>query len=368
MISNTVKARVIALYLPQFYPIPANDKFWGKGFTEWTNVVQAKPLFRGHYQPRIPADLGFYDLRYPEIKEKQANLAKEAGIEGFCYWQYWFGNGNMLLEKPFEQVLNSGKPDFPFCFGWANHDWSTGTWLKGSKKLQKQMIAQQLYLGEKDYIAHFNYCLPAFKDHRYIMVDGKPFFAIYDPFVSSEIKLFMEVWQELARKNGFPGIHFVAMNSTKLTYEEILNQGFDAVNNRQMWGTMKKVNHSKYYAYLKSKITSLFNIPLTRMKYEDVIKYWFNGEEKNEMCYPTIIPNYDRSPRAGANSTIMYGSTPDLFEKHVRMCLELIKDKPYEHRIIILKSWNEWGETNFMEPDLKWGHGYLNALKRALIY
>ena len=153
-----VRARIIAFYLPQYHPIPENDKYWGKGFTEWTNVASAKPLFRGHYQPRIPADLGFYDLRLPEVQIAQAELAKNAGIEGFMYWHYWFGNGRMLLEKPFETVLKSGKPNFPFCLGWANHDWTTKTWEKGKALFRDKMIAKQEYLGEKDDILHFNYC------------------------------------------------------------------------------------------------------------------------------------------------------------------------------------------------------------------
>lgn len=363
---SKVKARVIALYLPQYHPIPENDKYWGKGFTEWVNVVQAKPLFRGHIQPRIPADLGFYDLRFPAIREEQAKLAKDAGIEGFCYWHYWFESGKMLLQRPFEEVLATGKPDFPFCLGWANHDWSTGTWLKGKKQLNKEMIAEQKYLGEEDYVAHFNYCLPAFKDHRYILVDGKPFFAIYDPFISPEILRFMGVWQELAIKNGLPGIHFVAMNNTQMSIDEILGMGFSAVNNRQMWETIKKTNHSRYINYLKYKVSNMFDLPLLRIKYEDILKYWYNGDEAKEMCYPTILPNYDRSPRAGGKGMIIYGSTPELFEKHVKMGLDLIKDKPFEHRIMILKSWNEWGETNYMEPDRIYGHEYLYALKRAL--
>ncbi|MBQ4029820.1 MAG: glycoside hydrolase family 99-like domain-containing protein, partial [Prevotella sp.] len=174
-----MKARVIAYYLPQFHPIPENDKYWGKGFTEWTNVAKARPLFRGHYQPRIPADLGFYDLRMPEVREAQAELAREAGIEGFCYWHYWFGHGKRLLERPFNEVVASGKPDFPFCLAWANHDWTTKTWEKGVKD---GMIAEQLYLGKEDYRLHFNTLLPAFKDHRYIRIDGKPLFVIYDPY------------------------------------------------------------------------------------------------------------------------------------------------------------------------------------------
>lgn len=137
---NTKKARVIALYLPQYHPVAENDKYWGKGFTEWTNVAKAKPLFKGHDQPRIPADLGFYDLRLPQVRKEQAELAKEAGIEGFCYWHYWFGNGKEVLQMPFDEVVKSGEPDFPFCLGWANHDWTTKTWEKGKVTVKDTMI------------------------------------------------------------------------------------------------------------------------------------------------------------------------------------------------------------------------------------
>lgn len=174
------KARVIAMYLPQYHPIKENDNVWGKGFTEWNNVAKARPLFRGHHQPNIPADLGFYDLRLPETRELQAKLAKEAGIEGFMYWHYWFGNGKRLLERPFNEVLESKKPDFPFCLGWANHDWKTSTWATMGNFQANHMICEQKYLGDEDYVMHFNYCLKAFKDHRYIKVDGKPFFLLYD--------------------------------------------------------------------------------------------------------------------------------------------------------------------------------------------
>jgi lipopolysaccharide biosynthesis protein len=194
-----MKARIIANYLPQFHPIPENDKFWGPGFTEWTNVARAKPLFHGHYQPRIPADLGFYDLRLPEIREQQAQLAKDAGVEGFCYWHYWLGNGKELLQRPFKEVQTSGKPDFPFCLCWANHDWSTRSWKRGAKDM---VIAQQLYPGEDDYTNHFNSVLPAFKDHRYITVDGKPMFVIYDPYHFPDVTHFITTWRKLAEKNG----------------------------------------------------------------------------------------------------------------------------------------------------------------------
>lgn len=169
--------RIIALYLPQYHPIPENDEWWGKGFTEWTNVAKAKPLFYGHYQPHIPADLGFYDLRLPEVREQQAQLAREAGIEGFCYYHYWFGNGKQLLERPFNEVLQSGKPDFPFCLCWANHDWTNKTWIKEKSTKRDSMIMKMEYSFE-DHIAHFHALLPAFKDKRYIKVDGKPIFAV----------------------------------------------------------------------------------------------------------------------------------------------------------------------------------------------
>lgn len=150
---NENKPRIIAFYLPQFYPFKENDEWWGKGFTEWTNVGRAKPLFKGHYQPRVPADLGYYDLRVPEVRVQQAELAREAGIEGFCYWHYWFGNGKQLLQRVFDEIIESNQPDFPLCLGWANHSWYAKTWDKNSKD---KLLIEQIYGGEEDYKLHFN--------------------------------------------------------------------------------------------------------------------------------------------------------------------------------------------------------------------
>ena len=249
----TKKTRVIAFYLPQFHPIPENDKWWGKGFTEWTNVGKAKPLFKGHYQPRVPADLGYYDLRMPEVREAQAEMARAAGIEGFCYWHYWFGNGKKLLERPFQEVLLSGKPDFPFCLGWANHSWTNKSWEVGTKKVKEATLMEMIY-NKEEYIKHFYEVLPAFKDKRYIQVDGKPLFLVFRPLEIPNPREFIELWQAMAQENGLKGIYFVGIaynmlpqdwtlkniilkniaDKSALYYKAVLNAGYDISQFRTM--------------------------------------------------------------------------------------------------------------------------------------
>lgn len=380
-----MKARVIAYYLPQFHPIPENDAAWGPGFTEWTNVTQAKPLFRGHYQPRIPADLGFYDLRLPEVREQQAQLAREAGVEGFSYWHYWFGKGKMLLQRPFQEVLTSGKPDFPFALTWANHDWTTATWQsKGGYK----MIAKQEYPGVDDYIAHFKYCLPAFQDHRYIRIDGKPLFSIYDPYNFPEISLFIKTWRQLASENGIGDIFFVGLckptttkrrredgsiervlpnlESSAEVYNSLLALGFDALNpdGRPL---AEMVYQGKY---LRLALTTAQKycpwLPALRYNYAKVMPHYYSKEDSWENIFPTIMPQWDRSPRSGAKDGIYVNATPKNFQKHIEHALQVICNKKKEHQILFLRSWNEWAEGNYVEPDLKYGHGFLDALKTTL--
>ena len=219
-----MKARVIAFYLPQYYPIPENDEWWGKGFTEWTNVGKAKPLWKGHYQPRVPADLGYYDLRIPEVREQQAELAREAGVNAFCYWHYWFGNGKRLLERVFDEVLESGKPDFPFCLGWANHSWYAKTWDKtGSDKL----LIKQTYPGIEDAKEHFQFLLKAFKDPRYVKVNGAPFLYIFEPL--SVPKEYIEWFRRWTKEVGFPDLYLVADGSYLPDNTKYLEYGYNAV-------------------------------------------------------------------------------------------------------------------------------------------
>ena len=361
------KARIIAMYLPQYHPIPLNDEWWGKGFTEWTNVASAKPLFRGHYQPRIPADLGFYDLRLAETREAQANMAKEAGVEGFMYWHYWFGKGKQLLERPFREVLESGRPDFPFCLGWANHSWSKKTWKAKNKGKTTGNVVKQTYVPD-EYKDHFEDVLPAFLDPRYIKVDGKPFFLIYNVLDIPNLKEFIDCWQSLALQNGLKGIHFVGNvmgHVAEQRKDEIIASGVDAVVlSNLFYGEINSIGTIATY-WQKFKTTILKMGP-ERYRYDRFIKAVHNEYEYRENIYPVVYPQLDRTPRAGREAIILTGSNPELFKKYMEDTLEIVKGKSEEHRIIIINAWNEWGEGNYLEPDLKFGNGYLEALKDAL--
>ena len=381
------KHRVIAFYLPQYHPIPENDAWWGPGFTEWTIVAAARPLFRGHVQPRIPADLGFYDLRLPETREAQAELAREAGIEGFCYYHYWFGNGKQLLERPFNEVLSSGKPDFPFCLCWANHTWASSTWTNArSRKAGSQILMEQRYPGREDNEMHFRTLLPAFRDPRYIRVDGKPLFAVFDPFRFKDAPAFMAQWRELASDYGLPGFHFVAVVRTanpssyaktrmdgqtdpeavaEKRVKRILAQGYDAVatDNHQYAqirarGLWQNAFHDLFAQYLG--IRRPF-----RFRQAEINKYMLLDLERWDKVYPTLVPNWDRTPRTREDS-IYVDSTPEEFGKLAERAFKLVDGKTEEHRIVFLKSWNEWGEGNYMEPDRQYGRGYIEALCRAI--
>jgi len=364
------KARVIAIYLPQYHPIPENDAVWGKGFTEWTNVAQAKPLFRGHYQPRIPRDFGFYDLRMPEVREMQAEYAQNAGIEGFMYWQYYFGKGKMLLQRPFEEVLASGKPDFPFCLGWANHSWQTKTWTKNaSMKEGKTMIMEQSYDGAEQYIAHFYYNLPAFRDKRYITVDGKPLFVIWSPTDHSEqITLLINTWRSLAEKEGLKGIHFVGKQALEDSVEDVLSIGFDAVYQAREEIAINGAEKWTLRHRIRNRIQKIFGITLDLNKADFGKRYKLlvNKEASLQNVYPSLCAGYDRSPRAGRNAQMFYNFTPDTWRLHIRDLFSYIKDKDYEHNIVMLKSWNEWGESNYIEPDIKYGTALLDTLREEL--
>lgn len=364
------KARVIAIYLPQYHPIPENDAVWGKGFTEWTNVAQAKPLFRGHYQPRIPRDFGFYDLRMPEVREMQAEYARNAGIEGFMYWQYYFGRDKMLLQRPFEEVLASGKPDFPFCLGWANHSWQTKTWTKNaSMKEGKTMIMEQRYDGVEQYTAHFYYNLPAFQDKRYITVDGKPIFFIWNPNDHpEEIISLIRTWRDLAEKEKLKGIHFVGKQAQGSKLDSIIKLGFDALFQSREEIAINGADDWTLWHRIRNRLQLMLGITvnLNKADFGKRYKLLANEEAKLENVYPQLCAGYDRTPRAGRRGQLFYNFTPDTWLKHIQDILHYTKGKSVEHNIIMLKSWNEWGESNYMEPDIKYGTAILDTLRKEI--
>lgn len=347
------KARLIAFYLPQFHPIPENDKWWGKGFTEWTNVTKALPLFKDHVQPKLPADLGFYDLRIPEVRLAQAEMAKEHGIEGFCYWHYWLGGGKRLLEKPFNDVLDSGDPDFPFCLGWANHDWKG----KGFMGEEDRSLVDQEYLGKEDAFEHFQFLLKAFKDKRYIKHQGKPLLVIYRPLEIPDTKNYLQYWRDLAKENGFNDLYIIGDTPVK-NWKDF---GLDGV----LYSGQRHVpNEAWEQRNLKDKI--LGKKALKKIKYKDVLKHLVKPGGYREGEYPVIIPNWDTTPRIKEDAIIFYDYSPELFEQHVRQVLNSVDGRSQEENIVFVRAWNEWAEGNYLEPDREFGMQMLERLRKVM--
>ncbi len=366
------KTSFLAYYLPQFHPIPENDEWWGKGFTEWTNVAKAKPLYKWHYQPILPADLGFYDLRVPEVQEAQANLAKEYGVDGFIYYQYWFGNGKMLLEKPAEAMLHNKRIDLPFCFCWANETWR-GIWHGLDNP---EILIEQTYQGEKGYIEYFEYLTPFFKDDRYIKVDNMPMFHIYRINDIPDVQLFFDTFNRLARNIGFDGIYFVLS-----TYEEELlsNENVKGIVGLDIFNEIRynseKFLMGKYQKTrtLEKRIKRFFGIgrpeKIGKRKKPLIIDYEkhildINDNIPHTKYIPCVFPNWDNSARSGMKSMIFKNTNPNNWRIHLENTIKLLKKHPSNPPFIIIKSWNEWAEGNHLEPDRKYGLKWLEVIKQ----
>jgi lipopolysaccharide biosynthesis protein len=351
-------ARVIAFHLPQYHPTPENDEWWGKGFTEWTNAAKAKPLYPGHYQPHIPADLGYYDLRLPEARHAQAELAREYGIEGFCYYHYWFG-GRRILERPVNEILASGEPDFPFCLCWANHSWNN-IW----QGVADRTLIEQTYPGMDDHRQHFEWLLQAFTDPRYIHVDGKPVFLIYNPPDIPDTQRVMDYWRELAHRAGLKGLHLVGVNC-RFQAIDPASYGLDATTWQPMPG---KSGHIPWrYPWLKIRMRlALGKYKLTVYDYAEILDGLIRQSSPPFVEYPTVLPNWDNTPRSGLNGMVIHDSTPELFQIVLRRAIGLVQGYTSEQRIVFIKAWNEWAEGNYLEPDQRFGHGYLRAVRETL--
>lgn len=363
--------RLISFYLPQFYPTPQNDEWWGPGFTEWTNVATARPRFRGHHQPHIPADLGFYDLRLPETREAQAALARQHGIHGFCYYHYWL-NGKRLLERPFNDVLSSKRPDFPFSLCWANHHW-TRAW----DGLDRQVLMKQEYSPE-DNRRHIDWLMQAFLDKRYIRVDGKPLFIIFKPQDIPGLGDMLDMWRAEARRGGLPGLYLCAMRTgfTESTDAELLQQGMDSIVGFQPnWATFpvsgnltnrlaaaaKKILPSSVFAALGRSVTASRILDYKTIVDTNVATPW----PQDYTMLPCVFPSWDNSARKAA-AMIIQNDDPGKYQQWLEAAIAGVRRYDPEQRIVFINGWNEWAEGCHLEPDRRNGRAFLAATSRAL--
>lgn len=352
--------RLIAFYLPQFHPIPENDEWWGRGFTEWTNVTRSKPLFKGHYQPHLPSDLGFYDLRLPETRRAQADLAAQYGIHGFCYYHYWF-KGKRLLDRPFTEVLESGSPDFPFCLCWANETWSR-RWLGE----EDHILAKQDYSPEDD-IEHARYLLQVFADQRCITVDGRPLFLIYRPLDLPEPQRTADVIRETCTKNGIADPYLVGINA-HCVWQDLRNLGFDhTLDFRPQLGALPDafVEGSNFNRLAQNLRQGIFSSRLKVFDYETAIAY-MEKEASEIPKIPSVFVGWDNTPRRGDKSIVVQHATPQLFEQYLTETINKADVVVSEEKMVFINAWNEWAEGNHLEPDQKYGRAFLDAVKRAL--
>ena len=371
--------KIIPLYLPQFHTIPENDEWWGKGFTEWVNVREAKPLFEGHNQPRVPLNNNYYDLSDIETLKWQCRIAKEYGIYGFCMYHYWF-NGHLLLEKPMEMLLAHPEIDIKYCISWANHDW-TDAW-KASNRQPKVLIAHN-FDDEKDWVDHFNYLLPFFKDPRYMTENNKPLMVIYIPNIIRKLKKMLNVWSHMARDNGFDGLTFIyqsAASSSDNSWDHSLfdygvemNPGYVGLANRQknssFFPKLMKYSHEiKRFLHIRRSL--LPQKKITEVSKADYDYTWQRILELRPISNaPKMIPcaftDWDNTPRHKERGYLFQGVSPDKFKSYFKQLIDNTK-KYYDTDMIFVFAWNEWAEGGYLEPDEKNGFAFLEAIKECL--
>lgn len=358
----TQDTRLISFYLPQFHPIPENDEWWGKGFTEWTNVTRAQPLFKGHYQPHLPADLGFYDLRLPEARQAQADLARAYGIHGFCYYHYWF-NGRQVLERPFNEVLESGGPDFPFCLCWANENW-TRAW---DGRSGENLLVQ--HYSDEDDRAHLAWLTKAFQDSRYIRVQGKPLFLVYragnipDPLHTTTI------WREEAAKLGVGDLFLCRVESfTSERGIEPKSQGFDAaVDFQPDWSKLGQSLQQSIQWRLGRRL-GLAEQAFGEHRifdYATVVEHMLARPRPEYLRFPGVTPSWDNSARRKTDAVILQNSRPEIYGGWLSRAIEQAQQLETEP-LVFINAWNEWAEGNHLEPCQNWGRAYLEATRQAL--
>lgn len=346
----------IAIHLPQFHPFEENDRWWGKGFTEWTNVAKAKPLFKGHYQPHLPADLGFYDLRLEEARLSQISLAKEYGIYGFCYYHYWF-NGKRLMQEPLDRMLKNPNEDFPFMLCWANENWSR-RW----DGAEQDVLMAQNY-SEKDTIDHIQFlCRHFFSDPRYIKIEGQPFISIYKPHLIPDLERMLEIWRTGTLNAGFPGIVICYMNQNRHFAE--IKAGFDyAIDFQPNFDIMPGQEFAPIEDKLKRrlKLGSSAYYDHTIVDYKAYVDNVIRRDYYHKRLLPGLTPGWDNTARKRKNGFIFKNSNP---EDYGRWCKHVAQSHNSELPFLFINAWNEWAEGNHLEPCHRWGLRFLEETKK----
>lgn len=362
--------RAVAFYLPQYHPIPENDVFWGKGFTEWRNVTRARPRFTGHLQPHMPADLGFYDLRLPEVRDAQAALARAAGLHGFCYYHYWF-SGRRLLNRPFDEVLSSGAPSFPFMLAWANENW-TRAWDGGAR----EVLLDQTY-SDDDTIAHARHLVPAFGDLRYIRVGDRPAFAVYNTDEIPDPRRWSDLFRETLLTEGFSPYLLRIERYLDRDRRSPAELGFDAAVEFQPFSRSfhhwlktrpdLKANPVRRFEHRISRELRRFR-PRDRHHDMKAFVHFDMGEPQPDYpCFPGVCPSWDNSARRPPSQAIIFRNTsPALFAEWIAAKRDRWQASGPDEDFLFINAWNEWAEGNHLEPCLAHGHEWLNAVQRAL--
>jgi len=361
----------LAYYLPQFHPIPENDAWWGKGFTEWRSVAGARRLFRGHYQPHVPADLGFYDLRLDGIRAEQADLARQARLSGFIYWHYWL-HGRELLDRPLKALLRQKEVRFPFCVAWANHDW-TRRWVGGDGAV----VLAQRYSPDDD-LRHILALRPALTDERYVTYDGRPIIFVYRSADLPDARATTDIWREEASRWGLPGLYLVSLESAPRERRDPRPCGFDAaLQHEPAWWEMPR--SSARHLVARKMCRAIGSSYPVVVRYKDFAEAALKRTESSMALgyprWPGVAVGFDNTPRYGhrRRGTVLTGATPAAYEGWLRAAIEGARQTcerfypgPARQPLVAINAWNEWAEGMHLEPDLRYGIGFVEATQRAI--
>lgn len=340
--------RLIAFYLTQFHPTPENDLWWGKGFTEWTNVTKATPLFDNHYQPHLPTDFGFYDLRLRETRREQIKTAKQYGIDGFCYHYYWF-SGKRILNKPLDDMLLDTESDMSFCLCWANENW-TRRW----DAAEHEVLIAQKYLPDDD-LNFIKSLIPFFEDKRYIRVDDKPYLIVYRPQHLPNAKKTLEIWREYCRSIGLGELHICAA----LTHgnNDYAQFGFDSGVEFPPHN-LKVANSNNQIDFYSSHQGGVY-------QYSEIANFYLNRDYNNLRVFKTVFPSWDNTARTKERALIVLNGHPENYEYWLSSTIDLVTKNQKGEQLVFINAWNEWAEGCHLEPDRRFGRGFLEATLNA---